>query len=144
MSTYPAYVATPEIRWSDQDLQGHVNNAKTITLIEEARISWLRSGEVDMSLEERPQVVARMELNYRKPVVYGPELTIELGVERVGGSSYTITCRGIQEGAVVFDGRNVMVMVDPSTGKTSPLTDQEKKVLEGYGSFDAEDPTRLD
>ncbi|MBB1012843.1 acyl-CoA thioesterase, partial [Dietzia kunjamensis] len=31
------------VRWSDQDLYHHVNHARMITLIEEARIPWLFS-----------------------------------------------------------------------------------------------------
>lgn len=41
MSYTPPPVAfqTPiTIRWSDQDINGHVNNARALTLVEEARI----------------------------------------------------------------------------------------------------------
>src|SRR5699024_11188521 len=54
-----------------------------------------------------PKLVARVELNYRTPVLYGPELKVQLGIGRVGGSSFSITCRGIQDDTVVFDGLNV-------------------------------------
>ncbi|MBE8527790.1 acyl-CoA thioesterase [Amycolatopsis sp. H6(2020)] len=144
MAEYPAYVCTPEVRWSDQDLLGHVNNARVITLIEEARIQWLRDAWDRTDVRDRPTLVARMELNYRRPVVYGPQLSVELGVGRVGRSSYTITCRGIQDGRVAFDGLTVMVMVDAETGEPTALSERERELLGRYGSFDPEDPTRLD
>lgn len=143
MSTYPAFTSTPDVRWSDQDMLGHVNNAKVITLVEEARIQWLQAAWGRSDLRQAPTLVARMELNYRYPVYYGKELRIELGVGHVGRSSYTITCRGIQEGRVCFDGLNVMVMVDPETGQPVALSDAEREELSQYGSFDPEHPTQL-
>ncbi|KTR62988.1 hypothetical protein SA12R_08730, partial [Rothia kristinae] len=65
-------------------------------------------------------------------------------VGRVGRSSYTITCRGIQDGRVAFDGLTVMVMVDAETGEPTALSERERDLLGRYGSFDPEDPTRLD
>lgn len=85
MTQYPAYVATPQIRWSDLDILGHVNNARMLTLVEQARIDWLNTMR-DREAIAAPKLVARVELNYRTPVLYGTELAIQLGIGRVGGS----------------------------------------------------------
>jgi acyl-CoA thioesterase FadM len=40
---------SPEVRWSDQDMLGHVNNARLITLVEECRVRWMneiRAGHI--------------------------------------------------------------------------------------------------
>ena len=87
MTVFPAFVATPQIRWSDLDLLGHVNNARIVTLIEQARIDWLNTMR-DREAIAAPKLVARVELNYRTPVLYGPELQVQLGIGRVGGSSF--------------------------------------------------------
>ena len=142
MTEYPAYAEPLEIRWSDQDLMGHVNNARVLTLVEEARIMWLQSID-HWSREVNPTVVVRTEINYRSPVHYGPELVIELGVGHVGSTSYTITFRGIQDDAVVFDGLNVLVGVDPENLRPRKLHDQERDLLGRYGTFDPERPTDL-
>lgn len=39
-----AFVAHVPVRWSDMDAFGHVNHARMVTLLEEARIAWLRSA----------------------------------------------------------------------------------------------------
>lgn len=143
MSTYPGYVATPEIRWSDQDLMGHVNNARILTLTEDARIQWMLSL-TELAESIRPTLVARTEINYRAPVHYGAEaLRIELGIGRVGTTSFTITFRGVQGEAVVFDGQNVMVLIDEAAGGTRRLTAAQREVLEGFGTYDPERPTTL-
>jgi len=142
VTEYPAFAEPVDIRWSDQDLMGHVNNARILTLVEESRILWLRSlnGWVR---EINPTVVARTEINYRKPVLYGPELVIELGVGRIGSSSYSITFRGVQEESVVFDGVNVLVGVDPEKLAPRQLSATEVEILERFGTFDPEHPTDL-
>ena len=38
-----AYVAQVPVRWSDMDAFGHINHARIVTLMEEARVAWLLS-----------------------------------------------------------------------------------------------------
>ncbi|MGO1397491.1 MAG: acyl-CoA thioesterase [Brevibacterium yomogidense] len=135
MTVFPAFVATPQIRWSDLDLLGHVNNARIVTLIEQARIDWLNTMR-DRESIAAPKLVARVELNYRTPVLYGPELQVQLGIGRVGGSSFTITCRGIQDETVVFDGLNVMVILDRETQRPTRIPDVDREFLSQFGTFD--------
>ncbi|SLM88785.1 acyl-CoA thioesterase [Brevibacterium yomogidense] len=135
MTVFPAFVATPQIRWSDLDLLGHVNNARIVTLIEQARIDWLNTMR-DREAIAAPKLVARVELNYRTPVLYGPELQVQLGIGRVGGSSFSITCRGIQDDTVVFDGLNVMVILDHETQRPTRIPDIDREFLSQFGTFD--------
>ena len=135
MTVFPAFVATPQIRWSDLDILGHVNNARMLTLVEQARIDWLNTMR-DREAIAAPKLVARVELNYRTPVLYGTELQIQLGIGRVGGSSFTITCRGIQDDAVVFDGLNVLVVLDPATQRPTRIPDADREFLSQFGTFD--------
>ena len=37
------YHATVTVRWSDMDAFAHINHARMVTLLEEARIEWLLS-----------------------------------------------------------------------------------------------------
>lgn len=39
-----AFVADVPVRWSDMDAFGHINHARMVTVMEEARIQWLLSG----------------------------------------------------------------------------------------------------
>ncbi|MET0316450.1 MAG: thioesterase family protein, partial [Rhodococcus fascians] len=39
----PGYHATITVRWSDMDAFAHINHARMVTLLEEARIEWLLS-----------------------------------------------------------------------------------------------------
>lgn len=130
------FIHRPQIRWSDQDILGHVNNGRIVTLIEEGRINWLVGMRGRDSISA-PKLAVRLELDYRKPVMYGPELVLELRIARVGNSSFTIRTTGIQEGDVVFEALNVMVTVDPETKRPRPISEKDKDYLRTF--MDADD-----
>lgn len=123
------YRARISPRWSDQDLNGHVNHAAVVTLLEEARIQWRATAPGARTASATPTVVAALELNYRRPVIHGQELTVELAVSRIGTSSYTLECAASQGSEVAVDGRTVLVSVAPETGAARPLGEAERRWL---------------
>ena len=124
-----AYRTRVSPRWSDQDLNGHVNHAAVVTLLEESRIRW-RSGMQGINpAQATSTVVASLELNYRRPVHHGEDLEVELSVSRIGSSSFSLEFRGTQRGIVAVDGLTVLVSVRPDTGKSRPLAEHERHWL---------------
>lgn len=118
-----------QLRWSDQDVLGHVNNARVVTLAEEGRVRFARDHEEMDSPGGR--VVARQEIDYHAPTHYGHPLTLQVGVLKVGTTSYTLRQRGIQQGRPVFTVDTVMVNIDDD-GASRPLADRERAALEEY------------
>lgn len=122
---------SPEVRWSDQDLLGHVNNARMITLIEECRVRWMheiRAGHITGG----GLLVARQAIDYLVPVMYGPELKMTVMVKKLGNSSFTVNTRGDQDGRQVFDHDCVLVHIDRDSQKPTPLTPELRAVFEPY------------
>lgn len=124
-----AYRTRVSPRWSDQDLNGHVNHAAVVTLLEESRIKWRAAMSGSRSVEAPPTVVAALELNYRRPIHHGEDLDVELAVSTIGTSSFSLEFTGAQNGAVAVDGRTVLVSIWPETGKARPLAEQERHRL---------------
>ena len=119
-------------RWADQDLNGHVNHAAVVTLLEESRILW-RSGMPGHPWPAgAPTVVAAIELNYRRPVTHGEDLTVDLWVTRIGSSSFTLNCAATQSGLPAVDGHMVLVSVSPETGAPRPLEGPARRWLETF------------
>ena len=112
------------VRWRDMDAMGHVNNAKYVSYLEEARVRWMLGVE-GVSLSDRiAPVVAATNINYRLPIVWPNDIVVELFVERLGNSSVTIGHRIIDqqdEGKLYSDGNVVVVWMDTQTGKRAPL-----------------------
>jgi YbgC/YbaW family acyl-CoA thioester hydrolase len=89
------------VRFSDVDVYGHVNNVKYFEYYQEARIAFLRSLGGDLlepgSIER--QVVARIDVDYRRPILFRAEpYAVETWVTRVGTSSYDLGCRIVEAG----------------------------------------------
>ena len=122
---------TPEVRWSDQDMLGHVNNARLITIVEECRIRWMTEVKAG-HITGGGLLVARQSIDYLVPVMYGPELTMTVSVKKLGNSSFTVNTRGDQDGRQVFDHDCVLVHIDRATQKPSPLTPELRAVFEPY------------
>ncbi|APO96898.1 acyl-CoA thioesterase [Xanthomonas vesicatoria] len=114
------------VRWRDMDSMGHVNNAKYISYLEEARVRWML-GVQGVSMTDRiAPVVAATNVNYKRPLVWPNDITVELFVERLGSSSITIGHRIVdqKDDSVLYsDGNVVVVWIDTQTGKSAALPD---------------------
>jgi acyl-CoA thioester hydrolase len=128
------YTTPVHVRWSDQDVFGHVNNARLLTLLEDARIRFLTQVAAADGFPQfgAPKLVASQSINYRRPVHFGPEMLIDITVVRVGTKSYTLSYLGRQDGANVFDALTVMVPLTEAGGVPRLLTDEEKAYLSRF------------
>ena len=117
------------VRWSDQDLNGHVNNARVATLLEEARLQWRAHAMADVDNVDASTVVAALQLSFRRPIEYGTPVEIDVWVSRVGSKSYTLHYSGVQSGHQVLDASTVMVPVHPVAGTARSLEDSERRSL---------------
>ncbi|ASW56330.1 thioesterase [Plantactinospora sp. KBS50] len=95
------YVHDCVLRWSDLDAYGHVNNARFLTLYEEARVAMLFAGGRAAGLDSfaAGMVIRRHEVDYLRPVDYpmswpdpdrAPTVRIELWVEDLRAARLTI------------------------------------------------------
>ncbi len=120
-----------QLRWSDQDALGHVNNARVITLMEEARIRWSRFASGDGAARfGSGLVVASLSVDYLRQVHYTPTLLMRVGVVRIGTKSFTVRHVGLLDGDAVFDGTAVMVPLGPDGRSSRALDDVERSWLE--------------
>lgn len=113
------------VRWDDIDAFGHVNNAKYLTYIQEARFLW--SPLLEM-------VVAKAEVDYLVPIYVGGRFyDITLWVEQIGNSSFTLGYEVVGDNGVVHAKvKTVQVAVSMETKKSRPLIDSEREFLKQY------------
>jgi len=119
------YTGKQFVRWDDIDAFGHVNNAKYLTYIQEARFLWAPIVEM---------VVARAEVDYIAPIYEGGRFyDVTLWVEAIGNSSFTMGYEVIGDNGVVHAKvKTVQVAVSMETKKSRPLTDAEREFLNKY------------
>lgn len=133
------FVAEVRPRWSDMDVFGHVNHARTVTLLEEARIDMLfteggRQGAATMS---GGMVVARLVVDYHAPIVAdGAAIRIEIAVRELRAASftldYTVYNGRRQSDPIAATAETLLVPYDTKALRPRRLTDAERDFLAGY------------
>ena len=110
------------LRWSDLDAFNHVNNARYLTFLEQARIEWFETLDEPWMDDHSAPVVASATLNFKRPIAYPAQVAVELFTDKLGTSSVVIGHRIVAaDGTVHCDGHVVAVWVDRQTGKPTPL-----------------------
>lgn len=118
------------LRWSDQDANGHLNNARIVTLMEESRVRWMRGLDGLATFRGLGgAVVASLTVDYIAQGEYVPEMVVRLGIERIGTKSFTIRHVGLQGGTTVFDGSTVIVPLADDRATARSLTGTERAAL---------------
>ena len=121
-----------EVRFSDLDVMGHVNNAVVISYIEQARFQWWRSFLGGRKFQEEGFLIARVEIDYRQPILLGDEVCVELHCSRVGNSSFELSYRITKGlgGELFAEGKTVQVMLDFATNRPKPLASPTREWVE--------------
>ncbi|MDQ4107300.1 MAG: acyl-CoA thioesterase, partial [Actinomycetota bacterium] len=118
------------IRWRDVDAYGHVNNAVFLNYLEEARDRLVESlfGEHAWDF-----VIARVAIDYRRELSQTDrEVVVRCLVTGFGTSSVRTAERVLAaDGRLSAEAESVIVARDPATGRSRPLTDAEKTILQG-------------
>jgi acyl-CoA thioester hydrolase len=116
------------------DTYGHVNNARYLTLYEEARVALMFRGARAhgiTSLEEGV-VIFRHEVDYLRLVDYFDPVRIELWVQEIRPSRFTIAYELFAKGEVASRARSVCVPYDLASGRPRRLSARERAFLEPY------------
>ncbi len=118
------------VRYSDTDAQGHVNNVSYAAYLETGRTTLAQACGLPIGLHNgRHTVLARVEIDYRAEVHWPATLDLGSAVVKVGRSSVTVI-QGIFAGErCVATGREVMVMVETATGRSTPIPDDVREKL---------------
>jgi acyl-CoA thioester hydrolase len=127
----PRYTYDCALRWSDLDAYGHVNNARFLTLYEEARVAMLFTGarEAGLTSLEAGVVIARHEIDYLRPVDYGDKVRIEMWLAEIRASRFVVAYEMFDGDAVASRARSVCVPFDLTQGRPRRLSDAESQFL---------------
>lgn len=122
-----------QLRWSDPDSYGHVNHARALSLLEDARLAWaagIGSGE-----GRQPDVIlARLEVDYLRQLYYraGERLCVRSWITRIGTKSITMRQELIQDDDVAIRVDAICVLFDYATDATRAMTEAERAYWADY------------
>ena len=123
-----------KVRGYHIDIYQHVNNARYLEFLEEARWDGLENSDSFkwLTAHNIAFIVANININYRRPAVLGDVLTITSQVQQLNGKigvlSQTVTLD--PEGQIVADALITFVCIDLKTQKALPLEGELREKLE--------------
>jgi acyl-CoA thioester hydrolase len=123
---------TVQVRWSDMDAMGHVNNAAYLTYLETAREpSFAELGTSDKYMRF---AMRRIEVDFLSQLTFDDgavRITVEL--DGVGVSSVRTRERmtAVSDGRPVVEARAVIVRLDETGLRSAPLPDDLRERLAG-------------
>ena len=125
-----------EVRWSDMDSMGHVNNAIYFTYLEQARIGFLRDqgAASGMKVDGKGFGLVSIGCDFKRQVHYPAVLEIGTRVSQIGNRSFHLEQGVFLEGqeTLMAHGRTVMCWVDYEQEKAIPLPEEVRSVLERF------------
>ncbi len=128
-----------EVRYADIDAQGHVNNAKYLTYMEQARMAYLlHLGLWDgSSFMDIGTILARTEVNYLAPIRLLQPVRVGVRVSRLGHKSLTMayTLQDTHTGQELATGESVVVAYSYSQHTSIPVPDAWRKAIADLEAF---------
>jgi acyl-CoA thioester hydrolase len=106
------FVMPLEVRFRDLDAMGHVNNAVTVTYLEMARTAFYRDVFGARHARDFNFIIARVEVDYRRPILFGEPCRVGLRVGSIGRSSFGFDYRLEASEEIAAVARSVQVFYD--------------------------------
>ncbi len=124
LADYPHRV-TDIIRFADLDPQGHVNNAVYSTYFESGRVAMFRNPDLSIGESDATFVLARQDIEFLKELRWPGNVEVGTALAELGRSSFTVVQAVFHQGACAAFGRATMVMLDMTTRRARPLTENQ-------------------
>ena len=111
---------------------GHVNNARFLSFLEEARLAYYRHLNLfeSESYLDLPLIVADIHIVYLAPISLLEKIRVGARVKRLGNKSLVFEFEIFSEtGEVKARSETVMVAYDYHQKKTVPLADKHRRII---------------
>ncbi|MDH6126480.1 thioesterase family protein [Kitasatospora sp. GP82] len=132
-----AHILRCPTRWSDVDENGHINNARLVSYIQEGihDLFHHHAKSVRESLFPAGFLIARHEIDYLEQLYHRPDpLLVRLMVEQLGRSSAHVRVDVCRDPLTYMTARTVVVARDLASGRSRKLSQPERRFLSAYMS----------
>ncbi|BCK57760.1 acyl-CoA thioesterase [Nocardia wallacei] len=132
--------AKVDVRWSDMDVFQHINHARMVTLLEEARIPWLFEGDRPTAGLRSGCVLADLHVRYRGQLRHeDTPLDVAMWIDQLRAVDFTIGYEVRANGVALDSAPAViastqMAAFDIDTQRLRRLTPAEREYLAQWKS----------
>ena len=124
------HIQAENVRFSDTDMIGHVNNVAFAALLESGRTAFSHAHLFGQVPKGVLVVMARVEIDYRRELHWPARVEIGTAVVAIGRSSYAMGQGVFLKDKCFATGRTTLVMIDRQTRRSTPLTEDFRQLLE--------------
>jgi len=125
-----------EVRYGDLDPQGHLNNARYLTFMEQARINYIKHLGLwgGGSFLEIGIILAEISIKFLSAVQFGQPVRVGVRVTRLGNKSLDMHYRmeDAQAGVELANGTSVLVAYDYQAERSIPIPDHWRRVIKFF------------
>ena len=126
-----------QLRWSDPDMLGHLNHARALSLVEDARMALLAESptvSADHGRSPRGVILARLEVDYLAQIRYrvGEALPVDTWITKLGTRSLVMRQEMSQHGTVALRSDAICVAFDYDTDLSRAWLDDEREFWGRY------------
>jgi acyl-CoA thioester hydrolase len=121
-----------DVRFSDCDMNGHVNNAVYVTYFEYGRTLFIAEPRFEVFDAQSEVILARIVCDYRRELKWPNRIAIGSGVTRIGTTSLDVAHAVFDGATCVATGQAVLVRIDRTTRKGTPWTPAGRQAFEAF------------
>lgn len=126
------------VRYHDLDSFGHVNNARYLNYLEEARLQYaLDVCNWDGNIQDLGLIVANVTIDYKRPIFLGDTLDVYTRTTRLGNKSFDLAYLMIVtppdgKALVSAEAKTTMVTYNYQEQKTVPIFTAWREAMLAY------------
>ncbi len=117
----PWFQTTQRLRFNDNDIIGHVNNAVYATLFESGRVELMLESQMLPRDSGLSPVLVRLEIDFKRELSFPGDVLIETAVARFGTKSVRLQQRISSADGLAAEAVSVLVLMDRTARRSVPL-----------------------
>lgn len=121
-----------EIRFSDQDSQGHVHHEAIVGYVAHARVSFIDGLVKDSGVKDIDYVLVNLNVDFLGEEKHPGVVDVTSWVELIGNKSVTTRYELFKDGALFAKATSVNVFFNTESKETVPIPDELKSVLSDH------------
>lgn len=127
LEDYPNCV-TENVRFSETDMNGHVNNTVFSVYFEQGRSSYFNQVAL-FDQRDISMVIVKIDIEFLGMIYWPGSVQVGSKVAAIGNSSFAMEQILVQDGRLVGSAKSVTVLLDPKTNKSTPIPEDMRALL---------------
>jgi acyl-CoA thioester hydrolase len=123
-----------QLRFSDVDRFGHVNNSVYFSLFDMCKTRYFNDVVGTDIFDRMAPVVVHIEANFISPVYFPDEIVIDTSIVKIGNKSFTLLQRALNQRTeeVKCYCETVMVMIDTVTNESVEIAEEFRSKVSSF------------